>query len=93
MAKRSEKRDKAYELWLNYKGDISLKNIAARLNVSDSLIRKWKSLDHWSLDDRGIGNGNVTVRKRSVTKRSAPFGFVLPGVALYGRKAGGSGSE
>ena len=79
MAKRSEKRDKAYELWLNYKGDISLKNIAARLDVSDSLIRKWKSLDHWSLDDRGIGNGNVTVKDGNVTKN-------INGGAVYGNR-------
>lgn len=79
MAKRSENRDKAYELWLNYKGDINLKDIAARLNVSDSLVRKWKSLDNWSLDDRGVGNGNgngnVTVKDGNVTKsRGAPYG-------------------
>ena len=75
MAKRSENRDKAYELWLNHKGDISLKDIAARLSVSDSLVRKWKSLDQWSLADRDIGNGNVTVKDGNVTKAiGAPYG-------------------
>ena len=70
MAKRSENRNKAYEIWRGYKGDISLKEIAERVGVSDGLIRKWKSQDKWSLDGN-IGNGNMG----NVTKKTgAPYG-------------------
>lgn len=77
MAKRSANRDQAYALWLNHKGDITLKEIAAQIGVSDGLVRKWKSQDQWTLNDRGIGNGNVTVKHGNVTKNpggGAPVG-------------------
>ena len=72
MAKRSENRDKAYEIWLNRNGEISLKDIASQIGVSDTLVRKWKSQDKWSLSDGNIGNvwhGNVTVKNGNVTKK------------------------
>lgn len=78
MAKRSENRDKAYEIWLNRKGEISLKDIASQIGVSDTLVRKWKSQDKWALSDGNIGNGwhgNVTVKNGNVTKKTgAPYG-------------------
>ena len=64
MAKaRSPNRDKAFEIWKKSNGKIPLKEIAEQLDVSDSLIRKWKNIDKW--DDEF--NGNVTIPNSNVT--------------------------
>ena len=71
---RSEKRDRAYELWKDSSGKMMLKDIAAAIGVSDTQIRKWKNQDNW--DDKNkvtlpIANGNVTKQKKP---RGAPKG-------------------
>ena len=72
---RSENRDKAYELWLNWHGKMALTDIAEKLGVSDGQIRKWKCQDKWTLEARAGTKGNVTVEKGNVTKRrGSPFG-------------------
>ncbi|MFR2552031.1 MAG: phage terminase small subunit-related protein [Clostridioides difficile] len=48
--KRDPRRDKAKKIWLESNGEKQLKEIASELNVSDSQIRKWKSIDKWSAD-------------------------------------------
>lgn len=69
--KRDPRRDKAKKIWLESNGDKQLKEIASELNVSDSQIRKWKSIDKWSAELKG----NVTNAKGNVTNRGgAPFG-------------------
>ena len=62
--KRDPRRDKAKKIWLESNGEKQLKEIASELNVSDSQIRKWKSIDKWSAELKG----NVTNRG------GAPFG-------------------
>lgn len=70
MAKaRSPNRDKAFEIWRDSSGEIQLKEIAQQLNVSDSLIRKWKNIDDWDSKLNGNvtneninSNGNVTIK-------------------------------
>lgn len=62
---RSPNRDKAHELWKKSKKAKKIKDIAAELGVSESLVRKWKSLDHWEKKTLPKGNGN---------KKGAPFG-------------------
>ncbi|MBE7901079.1 hypothetical protein G7L40_21120 [Paenibacillus polymyxa] len=44
---RSANRKKALKIWLDSGRSIKLKDIALKLGVSDSSIRKWKSLDKW----------------------------------------------
>ncbi|MEC0233721.1 phage terminase small subunit [Paenibacillus kribbensis] len=44
---RSTNRKKALKIWLDSGRSIKLKDIALKLGVSDSSIRKWKSLDKW----------------------------------------------
>ncbi|MDQ0427688.1 phage terminase small subunit [Planomicrobium stackebrandtii] len=61
--KRDPRRDEAFEIWKKHKGDIKLKDIAERLGVLDTQIRKWKSQDKWE-----PSKGNVTNSKRNVTK-------------------------
>lgn len=62
MAKRSENRNKAYEVWAAAKGNLNLVQIAERVGVSASLIRKWKSQDKW--EAKGV----------TTQKRGAPLG-------------------
>ena len=69
--KRDPRRDQAKEIWLRSNGKKILKDLANELNVSDSQIRKWKSIDKWSAELKG----NVTNAKGNVTNRGgAPFG-------------------
>jgi len=59
--KRSPERDKAFEVWRNSGGKMPLKDIAEKLNVSPSQVRKWKSQDKWDQKFKG----NVTKQKKS----------------------------
>jgi len=69
--KRDPRRDEAKKIWLESNGEKQLKEIASELNVSDSQIRKWKSIDKWSAELKG----NVTNTKGNVTNQGgAPFG-------------------
>jgi Uncharacterized conserved protein len=68
---RSDKRDKAFEIWKQSNGQKKLKDIASELEVKDTQIRKWKSEDKW---DQKL-KSNVTKIKGNVTKkRGAPKG-------------------
>lgn len=75
---RSPDRDRAFEMWCNSDGKMKLKDIAEELGVSDSKIRKWKSMDKW--DDRLNGTlhntkGSVPHEKRERSnKGGAPKG-------------------
>ncbi|WPZ17803.1 terminase small subunit [Geobacillus subterraneus] len=60
---RDPRRDEAFEIWKASGGEMKLKDIAAKLGVSDTQVRKWKNLDQW---ERKL-KGNVTIEKRNVT--------------------------
>lgn len=62
---RSPNRDKAKAMYIDSKGKMLLKDIAAQLDVKDTQVRKWKSQDKWDEELKG----NVTNRKRNVTKK------------------------
>ncbi|HIB3664958.1 TPA: phage terminase small subunit [Enterococcus faecalis] len=69
--KRDPRRDQAKEIWLKSNGKKVLKELANELNVSDSQIRKWKSIDKWADELKG----NVTNSKSNDTnKGGAPPG-------------------
>lgn len=69
--KRDPRRDEAKRIWLESNGEKQLKEIASELNISDSQVRKWKSIDKWSAELKG----NVTNAKGNVTNQGgAPFG-------------------
>ena len=69
--KRDPRRDQAKETLLKSNGKKVLKELANELNVSDSQIRKWKSIDKWADELKG----NVTNSKSNVTnKGGAPPG-------------------
>uniref|UniRef100_UPI001158C0D1 phage terminase small subunit n=2 Tax=Enterococcus faecalis TaxID=1351 RepID=UPI001158C0D1 len=63
--KRDPRRDQAKETWLKSNGKKVLKELANELNVSDSQIRKWKSIDKWADELKG----NVTNSKSNVTNK------------------------
>lgn len=68
---KSDNRQKAFEMWYQSGGKMKLKDIAATLEVGDTLIRKWKNQDKW---DEKI-KSNVTESKSNVTKKTgAPKG-------------------
>ena len=68
---RDPRRDEAKRIWLESNGEKQLKDIASELNVSDSQIRKWKSIDKWSAELKS----NVTNGKSNVTNQGgAPLG-------------------
>lgn len=60
---RDPRRDQAKEIWLKSKGDKSLKELASELGVSDSQLRKWKSVDKWNDELKS----NVTNAKGNIT--------------------------
>jgi len=45
--KRSVERIEAERIYLEADGDIKLVDIASKLGISDSKVRKWKSMDDW----------------------------------------------
>ena len=60
--KRDPRRDQAKETWLKSNGKKVLKELANELNVSDSQIRKWKSIDKWADELKGnVTNSKVTL--------------------------------
>ncbi|MGH1868143.1 phage terminase small subunit [Enterococcus faecalis] len=69
--KRDPRRDEAKKIWLDSGGKKVLKELASELDVSDSQIRKWKSVDKWAEELKG----NVTKSNSNVTnKGGAPPG-------------------
>lgn len=65
---RSPNRDKAKEMWLESGGDMKLKDVAAELGLTESQVRKWKSLDKWDDDLKG----NVPFDNSNVTNKGKP---------------------
>ncbi len=66
---RSPNREKAHELWLASGKKRLLKDIAAELGVSETLVRKWKNQDKWDkvtlLKKEQGKKGNVTKKKKA----------------------------
>lgn len=60
---RNPARGKAKEVYLKAKGKVVLKDIASKLGVLDSQVRKWKNLDKW--DDEL--KGTLLKEKRSIS--------------------------
>ncbi|WP_028982850.1 phage terminase small subunit [Sporolactobacillus terrae] len=65
--KRDPRRDEAFEMWKEHKGEITNREIAKQLNVPEKTISAWKSKDNW--------NGVLHKKERSTPKqRGAPRG-------------------
>lgn len=64
---RSPNRDKAKIMYLESNGSLKLKDIADKLEIKDSQVRKWKSQDKWDEELKGAlpkTKSNVTKRKK-----------------------------
>lgn len=64
---RSPNRDRAFEIWNQSGGSLLLKDIAAKLGVSESQVRKWKNQDDWEhagMVTLPISKSNVTNQKK-----------------------------
>ncbi|MCI9312689.1 MAG: hypothetical protein HFE68_04915 [Erysipelotrichaceae bacterium] len=67
--KKSENRIKAHELYDLHHGNITNREIAEKLGISEKIVAAWKSKDRW--DDNHsttIKNGKSTTIKQSTTK-------------------------
>lgn len=68
---RNPNRDKAFEIYKQHNGEISLVEIASQLNLSDGTIRGWKSKDKWEQKLNGTLQKNM---ERSKQKKRARGG-------------------
>lgn len=74
-SRRSEERDRAYELWRASGGTMKLVDIANELSVTASKVRKWKTLDQWSMIGKTLPYENNTSDGIILSKgRGAPLG-------------------
>lgn len=66
---RKANRDKAFEIYKESKGQISMEDIAEILNEKPSIIKKWRAVDEWDYNLTGKRNnpggqpGNQNARK------------------------------
>lgn len=78
--KRNPNRDKAFEIYKSFKGEIKLSEIAEELNENPSNIRDWKRLDNWDSKIPRIGapKGNLNAKGNKGNKNSkgAPKGNI-----------------
>lgn len=64
--KRDPKRDEAKAIWINSKGSLKLVDLAERMGVTPSTIRKWKAQDKWDNELKG----SAPILKKSAPNRS-----------------------
>lgn len=62
---RDPNREKAFEIYKEYSGNIDLVEIASRLNVSPGTVRGWKSKDRWNDKLNGTLQTNTERSKRN----------------------------
>lgn len=61
---RNPNRDKAFEIYKKYNGEIDLVEIASRLNISAGTVRGWKSKDKWDQKLNGTFQKNTERSKK-----------------------------
>lgn len=61
---RDPNRDKAFEIYREYAGDIDLVEIASQLSISPGTVRGWKSKDDWDAKLNGTLQKNTERSKR-----------------------------
>lgn len=69
---RSPQRDKAFEIYKTHDGNISLRDIAKELNVSEKTISGWKVKDKWDEKLNGVfGVLQTKIRSTPIKKQVA----------------------
>ena len=68
---RDPNRDKAFEIYKKYKGNIDLVEIANQLNISSGTVRGWKSKDKWTEKMNGTFQTNTerSKQKKNIKKK------------------------
>ena len=61
---RNPNRNKAFEIYKEYAGNIDLVEIASQLNISAGTIRGWKSKDAW--EERLNGTLRKNTERRTI---------------------------
>ena len=56
---RDPNRDKAFEIYKKYKGNIDLVEIANQLKISSGTVRGWKSKDKWTEKMNGVASSTI----------------------------------
>ncbi|WP_226639300.1 terminase small subunit [Priestia flexa] len=69
--KRDPRRDKAFEIWKQYKGNITNRAIAEQLDIPEKTISAWKSRDKWNAvlqkDECSTANKDSSPKAREPT--------------------------
>ncbi len=71
---RDPNRDKAYQIWLEHKGNITNRRIAETLGVNEKKVAVWKQRDQWGkqsgcvVQQKKKGKKNVVQRKAGAPK-------------------------
>lgn len=69
--KRDPKRDKAFEIFKKYNGDITNRSIAEQLSVPEKTIGAWKSKDKWNEKLNGVLPKKIrSTPNKKVTKKA-----------------------
>lgn len=66
---RNPNRDKAFEIYKKYNGEIDLVEIASRLNISAGTVRGWKSKDKWEQKLNGTFQKNTERSKKETNAK------------------------
>lgn len=69
---RNPNRDKAFEIYKQHNGEISLVEIASQLNLSDGTVRGWKSKDKWEQLLNGTLQKNTERSKQKKSSKAKP---------------------
>lgn len=67
---RSPNRDKAFEIYKEHKGDITNKEIAKILGISEKTVSGWKSKDKWSTPKDMEYSKKNTPKKQNIKKQT-----------------------
>lgn len=68
--KASEERTKAFDIYVENKGNIKLRVIAEQLNVSEKTVSGWKTKDKWSENLKKVLRKNAEKNKKYSEKTS-----------------------
>ncbi|WP_121615226.1 terminase small subunit [Virgibacillus halodenitrificans] len=71
---RDPRRDEAFEIWKDLKGEITNRALAERLDVSEKTLSGWKSKDKWNDKLNGVlqSNKRSTPNKKVKKKARSP---------------------
>lgn len=88
--KKSEKRVRAYEIWVEHRGNIAMKEIAAMIVVPEATVRSWARRDKWTLPAADCNATKNCNAKNSVANVANPAEAATPSEVITPRGMGGN---